>query len=1232
MYAATGKRKRSVSFHSAKKHRDETSIMKKSTRENGKLRNKSLLVKDEASESEGESSDNTVESKTFEDADETGSNEEDNEEEDNHNDIKKNDINGKTLSKKARKQLTAQEIQKAIYTSEFFKSNIFKMQIDELIKEITIKDSNIETIKKVLLKLHNIIKDIPKRNEVTLEEAERSFSRDITIPFCDPKPSDPKYLFGYSPPEDVNLVGSFGLKTITRQLEETIVDISISIPKDLFKPKDYLNFRAFHKRSYYLACLAEGIKKGCKKEALEVDINYEYFHDDPLRPIIRVSGIKGKKNELTKSKFSVRIIPSLPNSFFDTKKLMPDKNCVRFQTNQNQNELNEENQGKVIPTPLYNSSLLTDTSYSHYFTFLYMAHKSCPSFRETCKLGRLWLRQRGFDSNVNGGGFGHFEWAVLTASLLQGGGHQGNDILSTGMTSYQLFKGVIQYLKNQDLRKDYLEFSSQPGNRYSRLANSTSEIPILFDKFTKVNILWKMRAWSYDLLKHEAELTLEMLNDDVRDRFDSLFLKKVSIPQLKYDISISLPSVPAKNSKFTAAEKVLYITFDNYIISHIYQMFQRALIPRVKQIVIKPRNQTSLFNLNKTKPYTYSNTSSELDVGFILNPRESEKQITLGPSPDNTSDVLEFKKLWAGKEELRNFKTHGGLRLCVNWDPDVNKSPVLRIIEYLLDKHVKPDISRDIKCFHSSFRKLLPIPNLPKADKEPITSTRYFQLKRSAFEKLIQVIRDLPDLPLRIHAISSASSPSIRYSSPHQPTPFDIKDEDFIVNAIIEFETSSKWPDDLVAVEKTKTAFLLKIAQLMRLHSEYSNVDVGLDTCIPHLDCVSFLQVLTPNGYGFRFKIHTERDDLLYSRAVQNARKISETKYQLANESYIAYKQQYINSVKHTRKIQSLSPVHPFYHPTVRLFKIWLDSHFLLSHFTHEAVELIVLNSFINFAPWDEPSSISAGFLRSLYFISQWNWKEDPLILDTTQPNDNLLNPTSELSLNKNVYQAAVGKFENLRKEDPECNNFPLFIATNSDTSGVLWTSGGNPSAVLAARLTALSRMAIQLILNTSLEDFDENLIQRLFTASTSDFDFIINLNGNKSSRKEDNVQYKNLSLRVQQFHKQVIEEMCNYGDLFYRDIKSKYNATILFSNRQYPSVVPVVPCKEDNGDMICGLWLPRVDQPKNFRVNLAGSTMPVADNEKSNKNKNQVVLNKTAILSEISRKGGDIIKTLNVT
>lgn len=201
----------------------------------------------------------------------------------------------------------------------------------------------------------------------------------------------------------------------------------------------------------------------------------------------------GDSSELdfTASKCTIRLIPAIDKDTFVTRKLLPTQNCVR----PTQAEGDAEKATKLDPTPSYNSSLLADTTYFPHLSQLHAASESCTAFKDAYILGRVWLRQRGLGGDISKGGFGHFEWAILIAFLLKGGGSKGHPIVSPGYSNYQMFKAIIQFLATRDLVASPLIF-----NAGEEVRIKDSKLPVLFDGSNGLNILFKMTPWSYKLV------------------------------------------------------------------------------------------------------------------------------------------------------------------------------------------------------------------------------------------------------------------------------------------------------------------------------------------------------------------------------------------------------------------------------------------------------------------------------------------------------------------------------------------------------------------------------------------------------------------------------------------------------------------------------------------------------------------------------------------------------------
>lgn len=1104
-------------------------------------------------------------------------------------------------TKRQRKQLSAQDIQVAREAAELFKSNIFKLQIDELISEVKLKESHVNKIEKVLHRLHDCISKIPKIEGLSLADVESRFNKKkLVVPFPDPKPTKANYKFSYLPPEDVSLVGSFGLKTGITQNNGMAIDIVLTMPHELFQPKDYLNYRALYKRAFYIAYLVENLMPLTKKNNLPVKISYHFLNEDVLCPVLKLESIKTENPEdlsFHKTKFTVNLIVGFPFGVFEPKKLLPDKNCIRVQTADDSNDL--------PPTPTYNSSILALTTYDYYLKYLYTQKKSAEAFKDACILGRLWLKQRGLTSSVNGGGFGHFEFAMLMSALLHGGGETGNKILLHGFSSYQLFKGAIKYLATVDLTLGYLSFSSLIGESTVSKYNPDAGfgVPTLFDKNVKLNILWKMTKSSYIDLQTQAQETLVLLNDVVKDRFDPILLKKADLDHMRFDIVLLLAVPDQLYDSFGPLEKISFITFDNYLKHKLYLILRNALGDRITQLHIRCEKSYSTFPINKRKPSTFN---KNIIIGLKLNADESEKLVTKGPNNDDEDAGLKFRSFWGASASLRRFKD-GNIQHCVVWSIKDNEPITVTIVKHSLDLHLLPEISNHVMSENSYFNKKLPTSLLPSVG-QGVTSTAPFTLLKSSFDELNKILTNL-DLPLSFRSLSPAS-PSLRNSSLLVPVPFASSNPDFWNDAILQFESSPRWPDEISALEKTKTAFLLKINELLNSETTYKSFIVQ-DDSITFNTNICTLNVLTPEGYGFRIKVLSERDEVLYLRAVTNSGK----QRAILQDIYLKFNQTYLGSVKHTRTVSILAHHFPFYTPTVRLFKLWLDSQLLLHHFKDEMVELLAMKPFMDPAPYGVPQSVENGFLQILSFLANWNWKEDSLILDLVKNTEEDFHGnklTDKLTIQ--AHQVIESNFQKIRKNDPSGIKTQFFIGSKDDPSGILWSN--ELTLPIASRLTALARAATDLI---QTQGVDDSTLDLLFTPALRDFDFVIKVKSKDitlSSGVLPPNTFKNLVSNLTAFK----EDIAGTYDLtqeFVKELNKKFGNAILFSTKKFSCF------NEPGTNVIGGIFIPTVLAKKKFRVNLGINFKPVSDEE--------VAINKEAIINQISLLGGEMIQSVKL-
>ena len=206
------------------------------------------------------------------------------------------------------------------------------------------------------------------------------------------------------------------------------------------------------------------------------------------------------KDGTSRSKYQIRILLAASQDLFPVAKTLPKKNCIRSKG------IEDPSYEGSAPTPFYNASLRSECCTKLFSEMLYAASTQSEAFRETCALGSVWLRQRGFATGLRCGGFGPFEWACLLALLMQGGGLRGKSLLSKAYNKVQLFRAMLHFLDTRDLMANPLKLHA------SDLDVADLKGPVVFDGSRGVNLLFKMTSWSYRMVgcfhpKSRAQLT-----------------------------------------------------------------------------------------------------------------------------------------------------------------------------------------------------------------------------------------------------------------------------------------------------------------------------------------------------------------------------------------------------------------------------------------------------------------------------------------------------------------------------------------------------------------------------------------------------------------------------------------------------------------------------------------------------------------------------------------------------
>lgn len=864
--------------------------------------------------------------------------------------------------------------------------------------------------------------------------------------------------------------------------------------------------------------------------------------------------------------FEIHIIPAAPENLFPEPKLRPTKNSIRPKQSV-ENETVE-----ATPSPFYNASLQSDCNHEPYLKLIHSCTKQASGFKEACILGRIWLRQRGFGSSISNGGFGHFEWATLSALLLKGGGPKGHGVLSPGYSSYQMFKAVVKFLSTVDL-------ASKPvAHDASDFVPTKSDFPMFYDGPRGQNILYKMSPWSYRLLQEEATTTVEMLNDSVFDQFESTFIIRTAQPLQRYDCLVRMP-IPIKSSKAISCDHQSHITSFS---SRLYNVLREGLTDRVRLIDIQSVDISS-WSTNAACPTAPEQSS--LLAAVLFDPANADRLVDHGPPAEEKKKAAKFQKFWGEKAELRRFKD-GSILESVVWAPGSTYAIFQDIVTYLTKRHFDAEVSRSLTFIGEEFEKLLP----SKA------STIAFEALRQAFLSFEKHIRELEGLPLQLRQLSCTSS-QLRYSdidaplfNPRQPLekPADV---------LIQFEGSGRWPDDIIAIQRTKIAFLLKISSLLQEFDGSIKTSLGLENEDKPQENSAFLDIIYESGASFRLRIHNDREQTLLDRQIKD-RLIPQHSREEAALSLSTYKRNFLQLPLHTQSIATHCTRFPFLSATIRLVKLWFDRHMLSGHMNDELIELLVVRVFLQPYPWRAPSSAMAGFLRTLLFLSRWDWRSTPLIVDFTG------------TMTNQQVASIKTRLEAWRKIDPGMVRTVLVAASNHDPTGTAFTDNG-PSKMIAARMTALARSACKLLKDQGLD----LKLKSLFATSTTDYDFVIHLaprfEGKSTRRDSTKHRFKNIELQSD-----LDLELVGFQPIrpYIDELEKLYGNSIVFF---YSPVA---------GSTIAGLWNPQTVSPRVFKVNLAYASKPTTESGTE-----EIVLDRACILAEIARLGGDMISRVEV-
>jgi U3 small nucleolar RNA-associated protein 22 len=789
----------------------------------------------------------------------------------------------------------------------------------------------------------------------------------------------------------------------------TVVDVAVEVPKGYYQEKDYLDHRYHAKRLAYLQVLQQHVSKA----EWVSSSTFSAHHADIRKPCLLV---KAKKP----SDVCLRVLLTAPANAFPPARLQPDKANLRH--------LDGGDGGERPPSPHYSQSILEDMFFDEHAKYLQDAAAAAEYLEDACVLLKVWAARRGLLGAPDG--FNGFVLSMLMAHLVSTGGK-----LSPLMDALQLVKGALTLLSNPAA----LAAGFWAGAHKKHQAEWKGVFPLVFvGPCGAVNIGARVSKSAVAEFVHEAALSSAILERGGRTAFEQVFLVSLH-PAARYDVHLHLTVDRNDNSASgnCDTDMVSWRSHEaqvNDIVTN--ALGTRAKLVRVQHQPfvnasdIRPSHHDLAPSTTTKKRKSAGQDAAEDEdsadlftiwIGVVLDPENAFRLVDLGPSSDDDTLAKQFRSFWGDRAELRRFKDG---RICesIIWDSlAANKRhhiPALAI-EYTLKRNFAPAESVEWSC--SLLDPALDgRGSLLEDSSKESSPTALIQ----CLDRLAKRMKEMKEVPLRVVNVQPLS-PAFRGTDPFPPQPHQLafgagiglgkSDEQMPVcprtlDVLVQLEGSGRWPENSAAINKTKAAMALTIADQLR--SSYATPAVVAEEAVDVLH----------EGYAIRLHINA-------------------TAGGADNE---AAEKHLINGAAHAGVIATISARFPAYGPATQVAERWISGHMLSSHVGDEIIELLVGYLFLHPGAVEPPTSREVAFVRFLDLLASHPWGVLPLFVD----------PDDEVTMD------GMQELEK-KMDDPDAPS--MCISTPYDADGDIWTRRGPPAVVLKRAQALAARAAERL-------------------------------------------------------------------------------------------------------------------------------------------------------------------------
>uniref|UniRef100_A0A8C4U9H9 Nucleolar protein 6 n=1 Tax=Falco tinnunculus TaxID=100819 RepID=A0A8C4U9H9_FALTI len=1069
---------------------------------------------------------------------------------------------------------TSEELSQLKETEDLFHSSLLRLQIEELLKEVTLKETKKKKIDAFLHEINSLLRTIPETPDTELTD-QAWLPKGVKVPFLQ-VPFNVKGRFRFVPPTEMKVVGSYLLGTCIKP--EVNVDVAVTMPREIFQDKDNLNQRYHRKRALYLAHIAQHFSK----EKLFGSVKFAYMNSNHLKPILLLRP-QGKDEKMV----TVRLLACPAPGLFKPSRFYPSKNNVRTAWFMEQNCT----QYLEPPTPHYNNSILCDMVLVSHLHFLSSATTDFPGMKDGLALLKVWLNQRQLSKGL--GCFSGFLVSMLVAYLLM------KRKIVKMMSGYQVLRSTLQFLATTDLSVMGISLVKDVDASLPVLDDFHQAFEVVFvDPSGLVNLCADMTASKYHQVQFEAKRSMEILDDRMVDGFQVLLM--TAKPMLRtFDHVFHLFREEWLFLLQGACKKMQLLNElidwgGNYVgaaLPFIVSLLARGLAGRAL-LVAHSLPQIPEWPIDAEPPK--HKDVGPLTFGLLFVPGFADSTLEKGPQADHP-EALDFRTFWGEKAELRRFQD-GSICEAVVWEANTVSQKRLipeQIIKHLLKLHA--DIPESSICYMGALLDLSVCPQVSGLGEEAMVNVV------CSYDDLSRKLWNLKGLPLTVTAVQGVH-PAFRYTDVFPPIPMKpiydfhtrVKTKHLLLPSeekpcpayiaplriICHMEGSGQWPQDKEAIKRIKAAFHLQLAELLQQQHQ-----LVCRPAVTHTDVYK-------DGYVFRLQVAYHREPLILKEVVTPEGML---KYQDTEESR-QLELETLHLPYLTSSLHGLQQQYPVFGSTCRLAKRWVSAQLLSDNISEECVDLLVAFLFLHPAPFTPPSSPQVGFLRFLDLLATFDWKNNPLIVN--------------LNAGLTGEQAIKNKFVAARSRLPV-----MFIATPKDHGSSMWTQE-QPSAQILQRLLVLASESLRVLEKQLMDPLNRQDVKLVFRPPLDFYDVLIHLNPNQIPRHLESVDRP-----LKSFSRGVVKNSTSVKILFpvvdydpvqcyLQELRDAFSDLALFFYDKH------------GGELIAVLWKPSSFQPQPFKVsNMKGRMVTTLNN------KLVCIPNVEAILEDFEVLGEGLVK-----